>query len=124
MSDDNTDRLMAVLRGAQPALAKFARESFDSEGRGIVRVSLPALPNRSGTALVETEMVYHSLRQMRELLEGVKDREDADVTIRMIETYDPGRQAVVIVAFAGGLPVTVKMKLDPPFFVEDAGGVH
>jgi hypothetical protein len=40
-----------------------------------------------------------------------------------LETYDPATQAVVM-ATAGGLPVSVKMRLDAPIIIDDPGGRH
>ena len=44
--------------------------------------------------------------------------------MRMIETYAPSTQAVVMVVFEGQNPITVKMKLERPFVLDEAAGVH
>jgi hypothetical protein len=79
--------------------------------------SLPA----SATIVFRTEMVYHTIAEIRELTAGMtgSERTAADVLIRMIETYDPTTQATVMVGFAKRNP-SVKMRLDQPFLVEDA----
>ena len=71
-------------------------------------------------------MVYHTLDGLRGLTADLQgdSREDADILLTMVETYDPGRQAVVTVAVEGQNPVSVKMKLEPAFVVDEADGVH
>jgi hypothetical protein len=122
MSEDQ-DRLLEMIRAAQPQLAKFARESYALHGRGIVHVEFPSVPP-GVTALVSTQMIYQDLAEMRRLIGELSHNEEASITLRMIETYDSERQAVVMAAFRGGNPITIKMKLDSPTFIDDAGGVH
>ncbi len=44
--------------------------------------------------------------------------------VQMIESYDPAKQAVVTVAFGGGNPITVKMRLEAPIIVDGPPGVQ
>jgi len=72
------------------------------------------------------EMVYYVLTQVQRLaadLSGVL-REQADILIRMIETYDPATQAVVIPVVGTVDPIAIKMRLEMPFIVDQVGGVH
>lgn len=122
MTDDdrNREQVLRVIEGVQPSLARFARESYEADGRGLILVKLPPLPSRPGTTRVATEMVYHRLDDLRRLFSDVSEssREDADITLRMVETYHPERQAVVTAALGSGNPITIKMRLEPPAFVD------
>jgi hypothetical protein len=71
-------------------------------------------------------MTYTALDEVVRLTTDVSEhaRDDADVLIRMLRTYDPTQQAVVTVAVDGRNPVTVKMKLHRPSLVDEADGVH
>ena len=103
----NADRLLEVVNMAQSQLARFATESFRVDGRGLVQVTVPDFIGEPDT-FVATPMAYHTLAGLREKLYG----EDADITLRMIETYDPEKQAVVMIEFRGGNPITIKMRLE------------
>jgi len=110
MTEGNTNRIVAMVNAAQSHLATFARESYAHYGRGIIRVVFPAVP--PGTeAIVSAEMMYHDLDEMRSL---IGDTEDGSTTLRMIETYEPERQAVVIATIDKGSPLTMTMRIDPP----------
>ena len=124
MSQTDQDRALAMIGEAQERLAIFASESCAAKGRGVVRVSAPELP--PGITMVSPEMAYHTLDEIRGLTGDAKGslREQADVLIGMIETYDPEQQAVIMVAFGAGNPISVKMRLERPFILDDAGGVH
>ena len=114
MGEGNTNRIVAMVNAAQSHLATFARESYAHYGRGIIRVVFPAVP--PGTeAIVSAEMEYHDLDEMRTLLGG---SEDATTTLRMIETYEPDREAVVIATIDKGSSLRMKMRLDPPALVK------
>lgn len=116
MSTDKHALLMEMMTASQPQIAKFARESYAELGRGIVRIGFPKPPpGRSMVAV--TDVSYSTFEDMRVLADG-DDAEDWAITLRMIETYDPARQAVVIATIGGELPVTVKMKLDPPVMID------
>lgn len=125
MNDSNTDRVMQFIDVGHERIAAFARESFRRDGRGVIRIGFPDLPPGT-TAMVATEMIYHTLAEIRRLTAGLTGTtaDDAAVLMRMIDTYNPARQAVVTAAIEGQNPITIKMKLQPPFFVDEAGGVH
>lgn len=111
---DYQERIKQFLADTQSRIAPFAQESYRAHGRGLVKVAIPDSPELV-PGLAMTDMVYHKLDSLRELFAGVgkASREDAAITLRMVETYDPDRQAVVMVA-ADGLPaVTVKLRLQP-----------
>ena len=113
-SESARDRTIGFLFAAHGRIAEFARENYDAEGRGVVRIDIPL--SRAVTALVATNQVYHTLNGIRRLtanLEG-SGRTEADVLIRMIETYDPAKQAVVTAALEGENPITITMKLEAP----------
>ncbi len=125
-NEPSSDRAVRFLAGAQEQLAAFARASYATDGRGVVRVRIPEVGAGVLAAVVSTEMVYHTCSQVRELTASLQgdSGEDAAALLRMIDTYDPERQAVVVVAFATGNPVSVKMKLERPFVIDEARGVH
>jgi hypothetical protein len=118
-ADSPKDRAVLAIQAAHKQLSKFAQDSYGMHGRGVTRVSVPALPAPGQTVQVATEMVYHELAELRRMTASMKDRSDAAVLIRMIETYDPAKQAVVMIAVGRDNPVSVKMRLDAPFIVED-----
>lgn len=104
----------------------FARDGYEADGRGVTMVDIPGLPSGMTRVTVSTEMVYHVLDDLRGWRADLPptSQEDTDVLIRMIETYDPSRQAVVMLTFAGRNPVTIKMKLERPFGLDEVDGVH
>ena len=117
----------AALRfvdGLQESLAAFARESYQSDGRGVVLVCVPALPLGQSHGMVSTDMVYQTLEELRRLITELQgdSRKAADVLIRMVETYDPFRQAVLTVDAEGQNPISIKMKLEPAFLINEADG--
>jgi hypothetical protein len=117
----NQEALAAVLADHQAQVAEFARTSYEADGRGAVRVEFP-LPRAGATIVSVTEMVYHTLEELRGLLAA--DDADQAVLLKMVETYDPTTQAVVVAAFTGGNPISVEMRLEPPTMVDGAEGVH
>lgn len=112
MTDPYRERVLQFLSAAQPALAEFAVESYRLDGRGLIQVAIPESPP-SVSGLAMTDMVYHKLDDLRGLLADLSDasREDADITLRMVETYEPERQAVVTVAADGHNAISVKLRL-------------
>ena len=116
--------MLSFIEWGQGRLATFARESYAAEGLGYIYFSVPPIPDPDQP--IKAEMVYHVLTQVQRLaadLSGVL-REQADILIRMIETYDPATQAVVMAAVGIGNPIAIKMRLEMPFIVDEAGGVH
>jgi hypothetical protein len=110
MTEGNTNRIVAMVNAAQSHLATFARESYAHYGRGIIRVVFPVV--QPGTeAIVSAEMMYHDLDEMRSL---IGNTEDGSTTLRMIETYEPDREAVVVATIDKGNPLAMTMRLDPP----------
>ena len=107
---------------AHAQIATFARESFTHDGRGVVMIDFPIA---RGTNVVAATMNYHDLATVREMRAELisSGHDDADILIRRVETYDPATQTVVM-ATAGGLPVSVKMRLDAPIIIDDPGGRH
>jgi len=116
------DVAVQCLIAAHAEIAKFAVERFAQHGRGVVMIDFPIA---RGTNVVAATMNYHDLAVVREMRAEMisSGREDADVLIRRLETYDPATQAVVM-ANAGGLPVFVKMRLDAPIIIDDPGDGH
>jgi len=121
MADANTDAIVQLIDAAQAELAQRARAMFASEGRGFLLVKFPPLPPPGRTAIAVADVVYHRLAELKRLATGM---DDGDVLIKMVETYDPTTQAVVMAAIGRGNPVSLKMKLDPPMFVEGPDGVQ
>lgn len=126
MASANTVQVIEFIHATLEQLAQFARESYRAEGRGVVRVAFPAAPPPGMTAVISTDMVYQTHEQVLDLFRDLSGelREDAHVLIRMMETYDPMRQAVVMAQVGQGNPITIKMKLDPPFVMDEPGGIH
>ena len=82
-----------------------------------------------GVALIAVDKIgYRTLEEVRRLFLGglpTESKGEGDVVLRMIETYDPLKQAVVMAMFEGEKPVTIKMRLEPPFLVDEvSGAVH
>jgi hypothetical protein len=101
-------------------------ESVSEQMGGVsFQVSFPDLQPGT-TAVVSTSMVFHTLDEIRRVTANLKGsaRTDADILIRMIETYEPSSRAVVIAAIEGENPITIKMKLERPAIADDPGGVH
>jgi hypothetical protein len=113
----NVEAVTEFVSSNHAALAEFARESFRMHGRGVVRVELP----KKGTV---GALIYHDLDEMRRLTARLSPESEGDVVIRMIETYDPERQGVVMVEIQGEKAVSMKMNLNPPTLVAEPGGVH
>ena len=65
---------------------------------------------------VTKDLVYYTLNEVRSLLSDLEGagRRDADVLLRMIETYEPSTHAVVNVAIKGHNLISIKMKLERP----------
>ena len=87
-ADSAKDRALLVIQAAHTQLSKFAQDSYGMHGRGVTLVSVPGLP-AGATILLATEMVYHELAAVRRMTANMKDRSDAAVLIRMIETVRP-----------------------------------
>ena len=117
MANSAKDRALLVIQAAHAQLSKFAQDSYGMHGRGVTLVSTPALPAGT-TTMVLTEMVYHELADVRRMTADLDPSSDAAVLIRMIETYDPAKQAVVMIATGKDNPISVKMRLDAPYLVE------
>jgi len=122
--DRRTTLAMSFIEWGHDRLATFARESYAAEGRGYIYFFVPPIPDPDQP--IKMEMVYYVLTQVQRLaadLSGVL-REQADILIRMIETYDPATQAVVIAAVGTVDPIAIKMRLEMPFIVDQVGCVH
>jgi hypothetical protein len=130
MTESNRDRVLRVLVDGHAQLAAFARESYRLDGRGVIRVTIPPPPpGIPPGSVATTDMVYHVVEQIRTLTAHFTgtQRADADDLLRMLDTYDPSTQAVVMVAFDDQRkdpPISVKMRLDVPVIVDEPGGVH
>jgi hypothetical protein len=112
-------------RGIQEELSKYAQDSYGLLGRGVVRLKVPAAPIEPGTVLAVTEMVYQTPDVLRPLFAEMPDAggEDAAILLRMIDTYDPATQAVLVLSFVGtGQHVSLKMRLNPPFVTDESKG--
>ena len=117
--------LMACIMAAHEELASFARKSFSADGRGVVRIGFPIVP-AGVTAVGVADLVYHTLEEIRTLTRGMSgtEHEDADILIRMAETYDPETQAVVLAAIDRQPPISIRLRLDRPVIVDEAEGIH
>ncbi len=115
MQDDAKERMLTVLDLVCEAVSRFAQDSYGMHGRGITQIRIPDFPSPGNSAIVLTDMVYHTLADLRDRLANAPDPEDADVMIRMIETYDPATQAAVSITVGSDNPFTVKMRLQEPF---------
>jgi hypothetical protein len=126
MSDsDNQDQVIQLIEATHDRIAAFARKRYETYGRGVILIAVPQLA--SGTyALISTEMVYHLLSAVERIATDLDawSISDGGALIRMMQTYDPATQAVVIVSINGQPPIAVKMNLDRPFVVDESETVH
>src|SRR5690348_12677045 len=123
MSENSNERTQKILADHHSQIATFARESYKHDGRGVVQVSFPNVPpGRTGIAI--RPMRYITLDQVQAITAKVRGGDDVANLIRMIETYEPERQAVVTAAIDNESPITIKMKLELPTFVEDPGQIQ
>jgi hypothetical protein len=123
MVTDPHDQLLKNIGDHHDQIAAFARENFRLDGRGLLRVEFPRLPPGVIAIVGIGEMTYTTLEEARRLLAD-RDDEDSAITLRMVETYDPGRQAALIAAIVGENPVTMKMRLAPPTLVDGPTSVQ
>jgi hypothetical protein len=121
----NNERILKIISDHHEPIAKFAVESYRADGRGVVKIGFPDVPPGS-TVMAVRSMTYHTLEQIREIAGGLAGdtAADAAVLVRMIETYDPERQAVVTAAIDGQAPISIKMKLELPIISPQPPGMH
>ena len=119
------ERTMQFIESLHDQLAAFASESYRLEGRGVTLVRIPVPPSDVVRTVARTDMTYHVADDVRRNASGEEGSagEDAEVLVRMVETYDPSRQAVLTVAFQDHT-ISVKMKLDLPFWCQSSPRVH
>jgi hypothetical protein len=91
-----------------PQLADFAQECFDTQGRGVIRVGIPVIPRTPLPGPFSTSMTYESAEDLRR--EPARDEtlmtnKNKDVLLRLVDDYDPQRQAVVVFEFADTDPI-------------------
>ena len=121
MTTERQNRTVKILDDHHDQIVAFARTNYKTDGRGVIQVGFP---NASPVmAVVGVRMMkYITIGEMRRIMRP-GDEETATL-VRMIETYDPALQAVVIAAIDGENPVSVKMKLERPLLVDEAEGIH
>src|SRR5215470_12939690 len=100
MFENSNNRTLKIISDYHNQIANFARESYELDGRGLVQVSFPNVP-LCQAAISNRMMRYISLEQLR----TVGRREFAAHLIRMVETYEPERQAVVTAAIDEEWPI-------------------
>lgn len=66
---------------------------------------------------------YVALGELRSLT-NPEGNDEAAVLVRMVETYDPERQAVVMASIDGENPISIKIRLERPNLVDEASGTH
>ena len=120
MSDESQDRTIKIISDHHGQIATFARKSYELDGRGAIQVGFPNVPP-GRTAVGVGIMKSVALAELHRLAPA---DEEMAVLVRMVETYDPMKQAVVLAAIDGELSISIKMKLDPPFVVDTADGVQ
>lgn len=113
MRQSSGEPALRVITAAYVQLATFAKTSYTVDGRGLIQLAVPALQPGT-TIIVETHMMYYTLDHIRHLVAGLSaaQREDGDALVRLIEKYDPQRQAVVSVTVGRENPVRVTMDLE------------
>ena len=112
--DRDQEKVVEYIGQTHAALSDFARQSFKTEGRGVVLVKFPRTSPLGPTGPAMTDMIYHPADQVRTLRAEVSASAgaDHDGLVEMVDTYDPERQAVVMAALEpGGLPISIKMRL-------------
>jgi hypothetical protein len=124
MSDESIDRTMKIISDHHHQIVDFARKAYSQDGRGSIEVQFPNVPP-GATAIGVSMMSYHKLDELRRLFaRELAGNEDAAILMRMMETYHPERQAVVTATIEGENPITIKMKLERPFIVDEPEGVQ
>jgi hypothetical protein len=118
MSGSNRARALRFIAATHDQIATYAQESFGMHGRGVVFTEAPA--RGTPTGFMTAPMGYTDLAYIRQLHVDAteQERESAAVVLRMVETYDPFKQAVVMIAFPDANAITVKMRLAEPL-IED-----
>lgn len=124
MSAVSQQQTLELIGAHHEQLVRFARESYAKDGRGAIQVSFPRFPPPGMTLVGTTMMQYFALTELHRLAGELPGNESAAVLVRMVDTYDPERQAVVTAAIKGANPITIKMKLDLPTVVDGSEGVH
>jgi hypothetical protein len=120
---DIKTQVTQLLDSVYDRIAAFARESYDTDGRGVILIAVPKMARGVDAS---KELVYHALDTIESIaadLDGWHG-DDVDALVRMIETYDPAKQAVVTVAIGGQNPVSVTMKLEPPLVTDERQRIH
>ena len=129
---DIPDQVLQLIKVAHERLAAFARESYETVGRGAILI---AMPLASGTsARIPTELVYRPATDFERLFDELDDEDrvflgeaglaDAYVVIRMMKTYDPSTQAVLVITIEGYNPIIMKVKLEPPLVIDERPGIQ
>lgn len=110
--------LMERVRASHQHLAAFARQAFASTGRGAVQVIFrePTQPARTTHQTIDGT-AYYTIEEIRRLVRQSPNA-DASPLLRMLESYDPERQAVVLAAFPTSTPTSFKMRLDAPLVLK------
>jgi hypothetical protein len=129
------DEVVEMIASVRGPVSAFARQSYQTHGRGVTLIALPPAP-LGVRVVVSTQMVYYTAAQFELIFNefgnlervAVGDtrlfRSDAHMIVRMIESYDPSTQAVVTVIFGSENTVTVKMKLERPLLIDERPRIH
>jgi len=107
-------RLLEMITADHARLAAFGREWYALNGRGLIRVEYPSVAPGVRTN-VSAQMLYEDAETVRDLMADYPEiADDAAITLGMIDSYDPEKQAVVLASFQGGNPIAMKIRLDVP----------
>jgi hypothetical protein len=113
----------------------FARDIYQTHGRGAILFALPSVAP-GVDVVVSTQMIYYTATKFELLFKELGDADRVaigDVSLnlneihtlfRMIQTYDPSRQAVVSVRIGDHNAVSVKMELEPPLVTNERQRIH
>jgi hypothetical protein len=115
MADRHQHDMPPFIQAIHEQVSTFARARFQAEGRGLIEATTPI-----GSALKLREparphFVYHTVSEFRRRTADLTggSRDTVDMLLRMIDTYDPTMQAVLIATLDGQNPVSLRVKLAP-----------
>jgi hypothetical protein len=111
MTNDSAVRAITIIGDHWGEIALYASTNYDLEGRAVIHVGFPNVPP-GHTALGITMMKYITLDDLRRITNPAE--KDWANLARMVETYDPEQQSVVIGAIEGEPSISIKMKLERP----------
>ena len=110
MAEDSPRKLVQrFIEWMHPQLADFAEESFEMQGRGAIRIGIPQIPPTPLPGPFSTSMKYETAEDLRRPPardETMMTDKNKDRLLRLVDGYEPPRQAVVVFEFADAEPIS------------------